>query len=98
MFFGDPRAAFAHIARALRPGGRLVLLVWQPFPRNEWIVEHRLTPCARLEAPDGDPLHWPDTNVLLVARRRPTLALTRGRGPACEADAEGEGDGRRAGP
>jgi SAM-dependent methyltransferase len=39
MFFGDPHAAFANIARALRPGGRLVLLVWQPFVRNEWIVE-----------------------------------------------------------
>jgi SAM-dependent methyltransferase len=39
MFFGDPHAAFTNIARALRPGGRLVLLVWQPFVRNEWIVE-----------------------------------------------------------
>ena len=39
MFFGDPVAAFANIARALRPGGRLVLLVWQPAHRNEWIRE-----------------------------------------------------------
>ena len=39
MFFGDPPAAFANIARALRPGGRLALLVWQPFERNEWMVE-----------------------------------------------------------
>lgn len=39
MFFGDPHAAFTNIARALRPRGRLVLLVWQPFPRNEWVVE-----------------------------------------------------------
>jgi SAM-dependent methyltransferase len=39
MFFGDPHVAFTNIARALRPGGRLVLLVWQPFPRNEWVVE-----------------------------------------------------------
>lgn len=38
MFFGDPAAAFTNIARALRPRGRLVLLVWQSFPRNEWIV------------------------------------------------------------
>jgi SAM-dependent methyltransferase len=37
MFFGDPRAAFTNIARALRPGGRLVLLTWQPFARQEWI-------------------------------------------------------------
>jgi SAM-dependent methyltransferase len=38
MFFGDQPAAFANLARALRPGGRMVLLVWQPFPRNEWIA------------------------------------------------------------
>ncbi|MDQ4010510.1 MAG: methyltransferase domain-containing protein [Actinomycetota bacterium] len=37
MFFGDPVAAFTNIARALRPGGRLVLLTWQPFERNEWL-------------------------------------------------------------
>jgi SAM-dependent methyltransferase len=37
MFFGDPVAAFANLARALRPGGRIVLLTWQPFERNEWL-------------------------------------------------------------
>jgi SAM-dependent methyltransferase len=37
MFFGDPGAAFANIARALRPGGRLVLMSWQPFEQNEWL-------------------------------------------------------------
>ncbi|CRK61324.1 Methyltransferase [Alloactinosynnema sp. L-07] len=36
MFFGDPDAAFANIARALRPGGRLVMLSWQALERNEW--------------------------------------------------------------
>ncbi|HTN81551.1 MAG TPA: class I SAM-dependent methyltransferase, partial [Acidimicrobiales bacterium] len=39
MFFGDKRAAFANIARALRPGGRLVMVTWQPPPQNEWILE-----------------------------------------------------------
>lgn len=37
MFFGDRPAAFANLARALRPGGRLVLLTWQAVARNEWI-------------------------------------------------------------
>jgi SAM-dependent methyltransferase len=37
MFFGAPVAAFANLARALRPGGRLALLTWQPFERNEWL-------------------------------------------------------------
>jgi SAM-dependent methyltransferase len=39
MFFGDPAAAFANIARALRPGGRLAMLVWQGPEHNEWIRE-----------------------------------------------------------
>lgn len=39
MFFADPVAAFANIARALQPGGRLALLVWQGPQANEWIAE-----------------------------------------------------------
>jgi SAM-dependent methyltransferase len=37
MFFSDPAAAFANIAAALRPGGRLVLLVWQRREHNDWM-------------------------------------------------------------
>jgi SAM-dependent methyltransferase len=44
MFFGDPVAAFANIARTLRPGGRLVALVWQSYARNEWATALRLSP------------------------------------------------------
>lgn len=39
MFFGDPIAAFTNIVRAIRPGGRLTLLVWQGPGPNEWIRE-----------------------------------------------------------
>jgi SAM-dependent methyltransferase len=38
MFFDDPVAAFANIAAALRPGGRLVMMVWQEHEQNEWSV------------------------------------------------------------
>lgn len=38
MFFGDPVAAFTNIGRAIRPGGRLIMLVWQDHLRNEWSV------------------------------------------------------------
>jgi SAM-dependent methyltransferase len=41
MFFGDPVAAFRNIQRALRPGGRLALLAWQAFGRNEWLTALR---------------------------------------------------------
>lgn len=36
MFFADAAAAFANIARAVRPGGRLVMMVWQGAEQNEW--------------------------------------------------------------
>ncbi|MFD5413375.1 class I SAM-dependent methyltransferase [Streptomyces nojiriensis] len=38
MFFADPVAAFRNIGGALRPGGRLVQLVWQPPTGNEWLL------------------------------------------------------------
>jgi hypothetical protein len=36
MFFTGPVAAFTNIGTALRPGARLVLMVWQDPDRNEW--------------------------------------------------------------
>lgn len=39
MFFADPVAAFTNIATALRPRGRLAMLVWQAPMANEWIAE-----------------------------------------------------------
>jgi ubiquinone/menaquinone biosynthesis C-methylase UbiE len=36
MFFTDPEAAFANIARALRPGARFVQMVWQDRRYQEW--------------------------------------------------------------
>ena len=41
MFFADPVAAFTNIRRALRPGARLVLMVWQGPDRNEWFTATR---------------------------------------------------------
>jgi SAM-dependent methyltransferase len=42
MFFDDRVAAFANIRRALRPAGRLVMMVWQAHDSNEWdIVIHQ---------------------------------------------------------
>src|ERR1700722_10413471 len=47
MFFDDPVAAFASVGRALRPAGRLVMMVWQAPERNEWEIAIR----QALEAP-----------------------------------------------
>src|SRR5215216_2811913 len=38
MFFSDPTAAFANIARGLCPGGRIAFVCWQPVANNEWIT------------------------------------------------------------
>lgn len=38
MFFRDPVAAFTNIGRAIRRGGRLLMMVWQGHERNEWSV------------------------------------------------------------
>ncbi|GAB3282478.1 class I SAM-dependent methyltransferase [Parasphingorhabdus pacifica] len=51
MFFGDPPAAFTNIARAVRAGGRLALLTWQPFERNEHIRAFRAALAAGRELP-----------------------------------------------
>lgn len=39
MFFGDAAAAFANLATATRPGGRLAILVWRGLAENEWLRE-----------------------------------------------------------
>ena len=49
MFFDDPAAAFANIRRALRPAGRLVMMVWQAHARNEWDIAI----CEALGAPQA---------------------------------------------
>lgn len=72
MFFADPVAAFTNIGRALRPGARLVLLVWQERDRNEWATAIRRTltapaPAAAAAAPAAsqgpDPFSLADPTV-----------------------------------
>ena len=59
MFFDDPGAAFANISRALRPAGRLVMMVWQAHERNEWdLVIHQSL--AGPEGPEATTSAGPD--------------------------------------
>jgi SAM-dependent methyltransferase len=37
MFFGDPTGAFAHMRRALRPGGRVAFVCWRGAAENDWM-------------------------------------------------------------
>jgi SAM-dependent methyltransferase len=66
-FFGDLVAGFKNVGRALRPGGRLVLLTWQSPTNNEWIREFtgalaggRHTPAPSPDAPSPFALSDPD--------------------------------------
>ena len=62
MFFSDPDAAFANIAAALRPGARLVLLVWQRHEDNEWAraIDAALGVAAQPPRPGADPFSLGD--------------------------------------
>ena len=66
MFFDHPVAAFSKIRSALRPNGRLVMMVWQQHDLNEWATsiegalapdapEIALSPTARQPFSLGDP-------------------------------------------
>ena len=62
MFFADPAAAFANIAAALRPGARLVLLVWQRREANDWMraIDAALGDAAQAPQPGADPFSLGD--------------------------------------
>ncbi len=71
MFFADPVAAFTNIGRALRPGGRLVQLVWQHRDRQEWdaVIGEVFAGEQPAPAPAADPfsLADPDTAGTILA-------------------------------
>lgn len=52
MFFDDPRAAFANVASALRPAGRLAFVCWQELARNDWLLLPGLAAAQYLPLPE----------------------------------------------
>jgi len=55
MFFADPVAAFANLATALRPQGRLVFACWQPLSQNPWMSIPLQGALQHLPAPEVPP-------------------------------------------
>ena len=55
MFFGDPAAAYANIAVALRPGGRVAFAVWQDRAENEWFTAFTRALSAGRDLPSPPP-------------------------------------------
>jgi SAM-dependent methyltransferase len=89
MFFDDTRTAFANIGRALRPGGRLVMMVWQAHDRNEWdVVIHQSLKAVEepMAVPSGRPDPFsladpPAVTEILEAARFTDVAFTDVREP-----------------
>ena len=52
MFFDDPAAAFANLAEATRPGGRLCFVCWQEMLANEWIAVPSMAMVAHVGIPE----------------------------------------------
>jgi SAM-dependent methyltransferase len=52
MFFDDPKVAFANLAEAARPGGRLCFVCWQEMFANEWIAVPAMAIVAHVGIPD----------------------------------------------
>jgi SAM-dependent methyltransferase len=63
MFFDDPVGAFGNLRRALRPGGRLVAMVWQPRAENEWAEVIPATIAGDAAARDESPFSLGDPEV-----------------------------------
>ncbi len=79
MFFSDPVRAFANIASALRPQGRLAALVWQPRERNEWAVEldAAIGAAAEPPRPTADPFSLGDERATVRMLERAGLEAVR---------------------
>ena len=52
MFFTDPVAAFGNIRAALKPGGRLAFVCWQPLELNPWMATTIAVASQDVERPD----------------------------------------------
>lgn len=65
MFFADPAAAFANVARAMRPGARLAWMVWQSQERNEWsgAIRRTLAPGTAVSADACTPFSLGDPGI-----------------------------------
>ena len=55
MFFADPRAAFANLARAMKPGGRLGFHCWKRLLDNPWMTVPFFAALEHLPPPTPPP-------------------------------------------
>ena len=78
MFFADPVRAFANIARALRPGGRLVVVCWAEALDNDWLTVPGAAMAKHVALPiTGEP-DAPGPFSLASPDRVPSILATAG--------------------
>ncbi|WP_445149631.1 class I SAM-dependent methyltransferase [Baekduia sp. Peel2402] len=76
MFFANPVAAMRNVRKSLRPGGRLVMVVWRRKLDNEWMYRSEQVVDRHVPKPDAEA----------------SEALTCGPGPFSMANADTTGD------
>ena len=79
MFFSDPPAAFANIARCLRPGGRFAASVWKDLSANDWMAVPTITAIGPLGV-ESCRCPSPAPGSVLAGRPRPATELLGGAG------------------
>jgi len=55
MFFDEPEAAFANLARALQPRGRVAFVCWQELFQNEWMLVPGAAAAQHVGLPEMEP-------------------------------------------
>lgn len=78
MFFPDPPAAYAHMRAALRPGGRLSIIVWRAPAENQWVTTPLGIVADHVELPEPGPPGGP--GPFAMADPDATRALLEGAG------------------
>src|SRR5580658_754332 len=73
MFFDDPEVAFANLAEAARPGGRLCFVCWQEMFANEWIAVPATAIVAHVGVPELPQAGAPGPFALAEAQRTKNL-------------------------
>jgi len=94
MFFDDPRAAFANLAKAVAPGGRLCFVCWQEMFANEWIAVPSMAMVAHVGIPELPEPGAPGPFALADPERITNLLGSAG---WSEVTVEGHTDGMRMG-
>jgi SAM-dependent methyltransferase len=94
MFFDDPEVAFANLAVAARPGGRLCFVCWQEMFANEWIAVPSMAMVAHVGIPELPEPGTPGPFALADAQRTRGLLVSAG---WSEVTVEAHEDGMRIG-